>query len=114
MRAFPFLTAAVVAAWSAGLAGCRNACQDLCKEMADFAEECGQTVSRDDLRACYEANSRKALAEGGSDTAGDAYDVATCRDVAGKLREEWTCDDIAPYFDKGGSKPADTGSDTGA
>ena len=31
------------------LGGCSNPCQQLCVEMADYADECGLTVSADDI-----------------------------------------------------------------
>lgn len=72
-------------------AGCKNECQKICTDMADYAaDSCGQEFSKDEIKACVKANKRSALAEGVEDV---------CEETRPFLTEEWTCDDIAEYFD---------------
>ncbi len=70
------------------LAGCQNPCQSLCVRMTDYAEECGYSVSDEAVDACVEEQS-------------DPEDPSVCRDfgTADRIREEWTCDDMAVYFE---------------
>jgi hypothetical protein len=70
------------------LGGCNNPCQQLCLEIADYASECGYTVSSEDLSTC-----RSAYA--GTDQ-GEACATSLDADV----REWWTCDDVAENFQK--------------
>ena len=85
----------------AALGGCRNPCQDLCHEMADYAaEDCGEEWSQDEIKACTEAY-REA----------DDDEQAVCEDIAPSLREEWTCDDLSPYFSGGGASGGTDGTD---
>ena len=71
-----------------GLLGC-NPCLDVCDEMAAFAEdECGFTVSSDDVSACKE---RAEIADP-SDAAKDACVTSGELD---EIREWWTCEDLA-------------------
>jgi hypothetical protein len=77
---------------------CRNECQDLCVQMSEYAsEECGQTWSDDDVESCL-AKYKEA----------DDATLSACAEVAPRLREEWTCEDLEPYFDD-----SDDGTDTG-
>lgn len=79
--------------WLALLGGCSNPCQQLCVEMANYAEDCGMTVSSEDVKNCSESFS-------------DVEDnqAQQCQDWndANKVRDWWTCDDIADNFQKGG------------
>ena len=79
--------------------GCHNACQQICNDMAKVAEDCGFEVTAADKAECYDAQ------------AGDLSknDRATCREFGGKetVAEEWDCDELAPYFDGGGSDDTD-------
>jgi hypothetical protein len=104
-RLFPLL--AVLA-----LAACKNDCQKICDEMADFAEECGTPWEREDLKTCRAdmANRNKSKEQR------DA-----CEDALPGLRDEWTCEDLEPYHsgddddDDGGDDGGGTGgSDSGA
>lgn len=69
------------------VAGCQNPCQSLCVRMADYAGECGFSVSDADVDACIEEQS-------------DPEDPSVCRDfgTADQIREEWTCEDMGVYF----------------
>jgi hypothetical protein len=68
-------------------AGCRTPCQSLCIEMADYAEECGFTVSDSDIDTCL-------------DEQRDNDDQGSCRRVGAPdtLRTEWTCDDVRVFL----------------
>jgi len=76
-----------------GVIGCKSPCQSLCDEMANYADDCGFTYSDEELTACYEDNGRRVT----SDESQDA-----CRAYSDDLQSEWTCDDLAIYFDGGG------------
>ena len=93
-----------IVALALGLAGCRNSCQDLCQEMADFAEEeCGKEFPKDQVKECMETYHNREIDEG---------DEAVCEDILPTLREEWTCEEIKPYFEGGGGGGG--GTDTGS
>ncbi|MBN2801312.1 MAG: hypothetical protein JXX28_19380 [Deltaproteobacteria bacterium] len=72
------------------LGGCHNACQDLCYDMADYAEDCGLTVTSAAFDACMEAQEGDASRE----------DRATCRQANDPelLRSEWSCADLESYW----------------
>lgn len=84
----------VLAGLMAVAAGCSNPCQQVCLEMASYAEECGLTVSNDALSAC-----RENYTDAGEE------EIKQCQDWDGSadLREWWTCDDVAENFLDGGS-----------
>ena len=73
--------------------GClRNACQQLCNDMRDYAkDECGLEWSKEQLQDCYKEQRRGNLPE--NETVGD------CREAAPHLEEEWTCEEFEDYFD---------------
>lgn len=74
---------------ASGVLGCKNDCQQLCHAMADYAaEDCGEEWSKDQLKACMDEQ-REASEDR----------LAVCADITDSLREEWTCDDLAVYFD---------------
>lgn len=81
------------------IAGCKAPCQSLCDEMAAYAEECGFSASEADLDTCYQENARQV-------TSAESQDA--CQEYTDDLRSEWTCDDLAVYFD-GGSEGGATG-----
>ena len=80
------------------LTACKNDCQDVCMEMAAYAEECGFTVSDDEIDACL----------GEQKEASDAS-LDVCDEMGGAetIRDEWPCDEMALYW---GSVGATTGS----
>lgn len=96
-----------VAALAAALGtGCRNDCQRLCQEMADFAEEdCGKEFPKEQVKECMAAYPNAEV---------DEDQEAVCADITPTLREEWTCEEINEYFDAGGGGGGGGGSDTGA
>lgn len=104
----PFVALALAAA----LPGCQNECQQTCQDMAAYAEECGQEFPREQLRQCRKDFARSAISDRGEDV---ETALQACEDARPLLREEWTCDDIAEYFDAaaGGGGSAG-GDDTGA
>ena len=72
--------------------GClRNACQQLCNDMQDYAKSCGYEWSREQVDQCHKEQRRGNLP--GDQTVGD------CRDAAPNLEDEWTCEEFADYFD---------------
>ena len=86
--------AVLVALTTAGVAlssGCRNACQRLCVRMRDYAvEDCGYTVDDSELDACideFEKNDTNAVCR-------EWGDAAT-------VRNEWSCEDLAEFWDAG-------------
>ncbi len=86
--------------------GCRNACQKICKDMAEYAEECGYTVTDEDLKECYKSQK-------GSESRDDR---AVCRafNDEEQLRAEWSCEDLEDYLMEGNTDPVDTAEgDTG-
>ena len=86
--------------------GCHNACQKTCKEMAEYAEECGFTVSDDALKDCYKGQAGSASRE----------DRAVCREFSDgdTIRQEWSCEDLEDYITSGSQQTEDTAADTGA
>ncbi len=89
----------VILIGSALASGCNNACQALCGEMYDYALECGFDVSKDELKSCRQdqANANTPRTE-----------RQLCRDHFDDMRAEWTCDDLADYWDgQGGQQQGD-------
>ena len=81
------------------ISGCRNSCQELCEEMAAFsAEECNKEFPDEQLDECINAYDKDNV---------DEEQEEVCASITPTLREEWTCDEVADYFDKGGSEPTD-------
>lgn len=69
------------------LGGCLSPCQQVCVRMADYAEECGFTVSDAELDTCI-------------DEQADAEDQGACRRAGAPavIRAEWSCDDLEIFF----------------
>lgn len=75
--------------------GCRNACEQVCVNMAAYAkEDCSLPVTDGELDACIERQSGDL----------DKEDLAACRDFGSPevLRTQWTCDDLSEYWAGGG------------
>ena len=97
--AAPFALSLVLATGALG-PGCHNACQDLCKEMYDYALECDLPVTQDELKACYKEQSSPNTPRS---------ERQLCRQNFDNLRDEWTCEDLSAYWDgEGGEQPEDT------
>jgi hypothetical protein len=73
----------------ASLGGCKGPCEQLCVNLATYAEECGFAVAETDLDACLDGQASATKEE---------KDV--CRDYGSPdvLRTEWTCDDLEAYW----------------
>lgn len=82
----------VVCWFSLVLVACSNPCEELCLRMADYAESCGYSVPESEIDACVEAQASVSK-----------DDAQTCRDngTAEQIRDEWACDELAPYFQEG-------------
>lgn len=75
-------------------AGCRNACADLCVRMADYATECGFSVSDAEIDQCIE--------EQNADLTAEERDACQEFGQAEVLRAQWSCDDLAVYWEPKG------------
>lgn len=75
------------------LFACTNACQNLCNEMADYAQtDCGLTVSDDELKQCLEDQ---------SSVDGDQNQQCASVSDPDYIRQWWTCDQLAENFQDG-------------
>ena len=73
------------------LTGCRNDCQQICTDMADFAaDECGEEFSRTEVSECMSTYKKKNLS---------AAQLDDCKEYGSRLEEEWTCEDLEEYFE---------------
>jgi hypothetical protein len=73
----------------ASLVGCKNACQELCVEIAAYADECDLDGWPElQVEACEEKFAK-------SD---DEELLQTCEDEIENLRNEWECEDLEAYF----------------
>ena len=89
VRCRPLLLVAALAV-PGFLAGCSNPCQQLCVEIATYAQQdCGFEVTSDQIEECQDDNS--ALTEARYRACVDQKDPQT-------LREWWTCEDLAENF----------------
>ena len=83
----------------ASLGGCRNSCQQLCGEMADYAvETCNLEFESDELKTCLSEHNGRST---------DRTDLEACDVASGALIDgEWTCDDVKEYFKADGPASA--------
>ncbi len=73
------------------LTGCANDCQQVCNEMADWAEsECNREFTSEEVSSCISAYKNGE----GSDA-----QLADCAEYKDRIDEEWTCEDIETYFE---------------
>lgn len=91
------------------LAACKNDCQKLCDEMADYAEECGQEWDREAVKECRADQANRNVVKESRDA---------CASALPSLREEWTCEDLEGYFaggddDEGAESDPDGTADSG-
>ena len=70
-----------------GLSSCKGACQGICLSMRDYAEDCGFTVSDEEVDACLA--DQKGL---------EREDNQTCRQFGNRVRDEWTCEELEAYW----------------
>ena len=68
------------------LIGC-NPCQQLCSDMAKYAEECGIDVSSSEIDTCVEAQSDVSSEQ-----------KKSCSQARPELETEWSCEDVERYF----------------
>ncbi len=70
------------------LTGCQNECQQICQNMADYAEsDCDKSFPEAQIDAClvkYADATEKEL--------------ETCTSYGNTISEEWSCADIGEYF----------------
>ena len=73
------------------LAGCANECQELCNNMADWAEtECDKTFPKEQINDCLATYSNDNVSE---------TQLADCGEYNERIDEEWTCDELDSYFE---------------
>ena len=75
--------------------GCKNPCQQLCDEIADFVKnecesELGESFSKEQIKECRIEYRWQPKEE-----------RQACSIALPKLKEEWTCEDMVVYFDDG-------------
>ena len=71
------------------MTGCRNACQQLCGDIVDYAEECNLSVPDDAKSTCIADHKR-------GETTRDERGI--CAENRSSLKDEWTCDDVEQYI----------------
>lgn len=85
------------AAWSVlfvvflgALSGCGNPCPAVCDEMANYARDCGFTVTDAEIESCMDTQS-----------SADADARSVCRDFGDRtvLRTTWDCIEIGRYYE---------------
>ena len=67
---------------------CNNPCQQICYNIRDFAEDCGEPFSDQDISECIQNQGKKTREE-----------KQSCSVAGPQLEEEWTCDNLEVYFD---------------
>ena len=67
---------------------CNNPCQQICYDIRDFAEDCGEPFSDQDISECVQNQGKKTGEE-----------KKSCSQAAPLLEEEWTCDNLEVFFD---------------
>jgi hypothetical protein len=77
------------------LAGCHNACQGVCHEMAKAAKDCGIVVSDSEMQSCIDSQAKPTRPQRQACPTIDAETIAT----------DWDCDEIGSYF---GTTTSDT------
>ena len=77
------------------LAACDNPCQQMCVEMAKYAEECDFTVDPAEVQACRDDYATSAL------TNEQAQECIIAGDPQ-QLREWWSCEDLLENYENAG------------
>jgi len=86
------------------LTACRNSCQQLCRDLSDYAQDdCGLTVPDGQLQTCIDEHDRKSLEENETESCQLAAET--------EFEDEWSCDEAASFLGLGGAGGG--GSDTG-
>ena len=94
-RAVPtrlFSTFALLILTGSTLVGCKNPCQSLCRDMAALAEDCGYTIEKDTLQACFDEQARSETTK---------EDRQSCNEFDEDLTDWWDCEDVSRYFEVG-------------
>ena len=68
--------------------GCNNPCQNLCLDIRDFAQDCGEPFTHQDLSECLQNQGKKTKEE-----------KQYCAEASPLLEEKWTCDNLEVFFD---------------
>lgn len=71
--------------------GCHNACQRMCVEMSEFAEECGYVVAEAEYDACLESNATDLVTP-------EQLDLCDANTDPDALRDWWTCEDLKENY----------------
>lgn len=72
------------------LVGCKNSCQQLCVDIAEYAlNECGLQFTDEEMDTCIADHA-------GSET--EREDQQACAEAAPHLEEEWDCETLKEYF----------------
>lgn len=71
------------------LGGCGNPCVSVCDQMAAFAQDCGLTVTNNEIDECYATQ---------ADQGRDQRRI--CRDFGDRasIEQSWDCTEIARYY----------------
>ena len=71
--------------------GCRNSCQQICIDIEKFAADCPEQYAfTDEMKSeCMQNQGKKTWEE-----------QSACQEAKSLLESEWTCDDLAIYFDQ--------------
>lgn len=73
------------------LAGCANECQELCNNMADWAEtECDKTFSKEDVNDCLDTYSNDNVSE---------TQLVDCAEYNERIDKLWSCGELDTYFE---------------
>ncbi len=81
----------------------RNSCQQLCRDLASYAEDaCGLTVPDGQLQTCIEEHGRQALEEDEKEFCQLASET--------EFEDEWSCEEAEAFLGLGGGGG---GTDTG-
>jgi hypothetical protein len=81
------------------LVGCDNSCQQVCDVMARYAEDCGVTVSSDEVQDCKDRQAGAASRD----------DRGTCRTYNGRsaMEDQLDCEELSAYWTDAPSSPAE-------
>ena len=67
---------------------CNNPCQQICLDIRDFAKDCGEPFTDEDLSECIRNQGKKTSDE-----------KKSCSQARPELEAEWECDNLEVFFD---------------